>query len=62
MQPGDVATLLADVYTHGKISKANDKGLYAKRGEKVKIISIHDNVAIVEGGQRFTVNVKLLSF
>jgi hypothetical protein len=58
--PNDTATLLEDIYTHGNTAKAKNGGLYGKKGEKVKIISIRGEVAIVEGKQRFPVKIEKL--
>jgi len=49
----DKATLLKDIFSYCKGLKQ-----YGAKGEKVKIISIWGNVAIVEGKTRFSVKIE----
>lgn len=47
------ATLLRDIHSYCKGLKQ-----YGSKGEKVKVISIRGNVAIVEGKTRFPVKIE----
>ena len=49
------ATLKEDIHSYCKGLR-----LYAKKGDKVKIIRIDRHIAIVEGKERFTVNIEKL--
>lgn len=54
---------IGETYTvaDGVIKKHNktDK-IYCKAGDKVKLIALHDLVAIVEGKERFSININQL--
>lgn len=56
MKQGETFTV-----TGGIIKKHNksDK-IYCKDGDKVKLISLHGDIAIVEGKERYSINVKHL--
>lgn len=47
------ATLLRDIHSYCKGLK-----MYGSKGEKVEVISIRGNVAIVEGKTRFSVRIE----
>ena len=47
--------LLKDIHSYGKKIKDKSK-VYGKEGEIVKIIADHDNMLIVEGKEKFSVN------
>lgn len=47
--------LLKDIHSYGKKNKDKQK-VYGKEGEIVKIIADHDNMLIVEGKEKFSVN------
>lgn len=49
----DKATLLKDIFSHCKGLKQ-----YGTKGEKVEVISIRGNVAIVEGKTRFSIKIE----
>lgn len=46
-----IATLLEDIHSYGKGLRK-----YGSKGDRVKVISIHDEVYIVEGKERFSVH------
>lgn len=56
MRAGDMVTIGKDVIKkHNKTDK-----VYCKTGDKVKIIALHDEIAIVEGKERYSIHIKHL--
>lgn len=60
--PGDTATLLEDIISYRNVTKLPNKGVYGKKGERVKIISIRDDVAIVNGKTKFSLKIEKLEY
>jgi hypothetical protein len=53
MKTGDILTVAQGVI---KKHNKNDK-VYCKAGDKVKLIGIHGEILIVEGKERFSINI-----